>query len=258
MIDKSRPRFLDLETGHNVRDLGGYRASNGRTIKWQMLLRSGYMSRISEDDGAALRALGIHSIFDFRANRERESHPTRWHLNTPTKLWTRDHIHSVGKLDQSNPKHDRTKADMQDRMIDIYRALPFEQCESYRALFAQLARGNSPILFNCSAGKDRTGLAAALIMMLLGVSYEDILEDFLLSNQVIDGLIIYFQSTSRFSSLTQADQDRLMPIFRAEPEYLSAAFDAIMSQHGNIDTYMRDVLGVGEREQAAIKAQLLE
>ncbi len=257
MTSDSPSRILHLPSGHNFRDIGGYANSEGKQVKWRTVFRSGYMSKIDGDDAAQLLALGIDTICDLRANDERAERPTVWHVGTQTDLWARDHHFSAGSLAELAGRPDVVAQHTRESMFEIYRVLPHEQTQSYRELFARLASGRIPILFNCSAGKDRTGLATALILSLLGVPQPTIDEDYMLSNDVLDGLIDYMRSSPKYRDMTINRLDIAMPMLRVEPDYLATSFAVIENDHGSVENYLAEALGIDRDQQAAIKAHLL-
>jgi protein-tyrosine phosphatase len=251
-------RILPLKRGHNFRDMGGYSTRSGRVTRWRTLYRSGYMSHVDESDSALLQSLGIATICDFRANGERERRPTRWHEDHPTELWSRNYEFSAGALDQVIERADLTASQMQESMIALYRELPFEQAPSYAATFARIAAGNVPLVFNCSAGKDRTGLAAALLLTLVGVDEATVQADYLLTNDTIDGLINYMRNEPRYATMLEERPEAAQPLLRAEAEYLETSFAAIKAQTGSVEHYFQTVLGLGPDAQADIRHHLLD
>jgi protein-tyrosine phosphatase len=251
-------RVLKLPTGHNFRDLGGYPAQDGLSVKWRQVFRSGFMSKIAGDDLAQLRALGVDTICDLRANTERATRPTRWHEADPTELWTRDYDFSAGALFELLERPDVIKGEMHETMVNIYRVLPFEQADSYREMFRRLAAGRVPLVFNCSAGKDRTGVAAALLLSVLGVPRDVIEEDYLLTNAAMDGLVDYMRNEPKYAAFVTTRREHAMPLLRAESEYLTTSFAAIDAAHGSVREYMADILGISAEDQAAIRGHLLD
>lgn len=248
---------LLLPSGHNFRDIGGYPTADGRIVKSRLVFRSGYMSRITGNDVAQLNALGIDTICDFRANAERSERPTTWHEGTATELWTRNYEFSAGALAELMNRQDIMIAETRERMIDIYRVLPIEQADSYREMFRRIAAGRVPLVFNCSAGKDRTGVASAFLLALLGVSRELIEEDYLLTNTSIDGLIELLANNPRYREFVTARREQALPMIRAEAEYLNTSFAVIDAEHGGIEAYVYDVLGISPGEQDAVRDVLL-
>jgi protein-tyrosine phosphatase len=171
---------LRLESAFNLRDFGGYATADGRVVRRGMLYRSGTMALLSDADAAHLRSLGIRAICDFRRGNERTAEPTLWH-GAEVDYFCRDYSESSGLLGEMLKRTDATAEDMREAMLSLYRVIPVDHAASYRAMFAQIANGRVPILINCSAGKDRTGVGAALILAALGVPRETIVADYLLT-----------------------------------------------------------------------------
>lgn len=255
-----KQRVLPIDTGHNVRDLGGYPTTDGRTVRWHKLFRSGVMSHISGEDVTALRALGIASICDFRTNDERSRRPTIWHEHdeSPTELYARNYDFSGGSLFTLFESGTLTAPEMRETMIGVYRELPFEQAESYRAMLTRIADGQVPLLFNCSAGKDRTGVAAALLLHMLGVSHDIITQDYLETNVFLEKLASFMATEPKYKLLVESHYDVALPLLRAEADYLEAAFAAITDRHGTVAAYFVDELGISPPDQENIRAHLLE
>jgi protein-tyrosine phosphatase len=251
-------RILPIETGHNFRDIGGYTAADGRRVKWRKIYRSGYMSHIAGDDIAQLQALDIDTICDFRTNSERKHRPTLWHSDSKTELWARDYDFSSGAFFDVADRSMLSASQMRSAMILLYEHLPFAQAQSYREMFARIATGRVPLLFNCSAGKDRTGVAAALLLSLLGVDYDVIEQDYMLTNERMDGLIAFMEKEPKYSKYVTERKADAMPLLRAETEYLSTSFKAIETKHGSVEAYIQNELGLSHGDIAAVKAELLD
>jgi protein-tyrosine phosphatase len=141
-------------------------------------------------------------------------------------------------------------------MIQGYRRLPFEQAPAHQALFSRLAAGEVPLVFNCAAGKDRAGTAAALILSALGVPREIVIEDYVLTDRVVD-LESIFMATAHKSALMNAP-GVVAAVLRSDPSYLHAALDAVEEKHGTVAGYLRDALGITEEASSTIRQSLLE
>jgi protein-tyrosine phosphatase len=256
-MTESLPRILARSTGQNFRDMGGYPMMDGRTTRWRTLFRSGVMARVEGADHDELHALGIDSICDFRANGERERHPTKWHERGATELWTRNYDFSSGNLHQMVQQPDVVSGDVYAAMTEIYRHMPFEQAPSFAEMFKRLAAGRVPLVFNCSAGKDRTGIAAALILTVLGASHEVIEADYMLTNDAIEGLSSFLIGDPHYTHLIAERIEHAKPLLRAEKEYLATAFSVIEAEHGSVDAYLHDRLGVTSANREAIRGHLL-
>jgi protein-tyrosine phosphatase len=250
-------RTLPLQAGHNFRDIGGYPVAGGGRVKWRHVYRSGVMARFTSDDIAYVNALGIDTICDLRSNDERRRHPTAWHEGTATELWARDYHFGLGSFDSMIKRQEITAADMRETMVTVYRDLPFEQSSSYRELFERLANGRVPLLFNCSAGKDRTGVASALLLDLLGVPRSIIEQDYLLTNDAIDVLVAHMQHDTAYGRFVTEQPAAAMPLLRAEAEYLREMFAAVDHRNGGTAGYFSQVLGLAADQQAAIRANLI-
>ena len=248
-------RMLVLEGGRNFRDRGGYPAADGRTIKWRRLYRSGTLSSLTEADFEKIAALGLKAMCDLRDSTERAKGPTEWSRIPDVSYWARDYAQSLGNLYAIMGSEASTVEEAMATMVDIYRELPVEQGPSYRALLRMLAEGQTPLVFNCSGGKDRTGLGAALVLSVLGTPQEVILEDYALSNQAL---------LQRAPNKEHSNAQLKMPpevaklLGGTHPSYLDAAFTSINKTFGSMQAYMREELGVTDEALKEIRAHLLE
>lgn len=251
----AQQRVLPLEGGQNFRDLGGYRTTDGRTVKWGLLYRSGAMNNLTLKDYETLRARGIRSVCDFRDTRERAVAPVQWPAGAKPAVFADDYEMDSNFRALMKPGLNGEQA--ATLMAEGYRDIPFRFAGQYKRMFAQLAAGNAPLAFNCSAGKDRTGVAAALLLTALGVPYATVMDDYLLSNQ-------YFKP-DRMKADPQAAEfakrvspDALKAMMGVDRRYLDAAFDALRSRPGGLEGYYRNELGVDEVMKKALRARYLE
>lgn len=246
-------RALPLAGGRNFRDLGGYPAHDGRHVRWGRLYRSGSMADLTPADCETLAGLGIRLICDLRTRGERDAMPSRWQGDAV--CWSRDYGTSFGDLRTLLQSGAPDATQVREHMHAAYRRLPFEQAPAYRELFARLAAGELPVVFHCTAGKDRTGIAAALILDALGVARERIVEDYVLTDAL---LAAHHATLGRQRLLGTLPAKVLRAILGADPEYLHSAFAAIAREHGDIATYRREVLGVDADALAALRRHLLD
>jgi protein-tyrosine phosphatase len=256
--DPHAARIVGLEGGHNFRDLGGYSAADGRRIRRGLVFRSGTLAELTDKDLEQVAQLGIRFVCDFRANRERATRPSRWPASATIDLWTRDHESSVGELLHAVRAPGATSEEIRGRMRDSYRVLPYEQADSFRELLNRIASGSVPIMFHCSAGKDRTGCAAALLLTLLGVERATVIEDYLLTERFFESCCRIVRNDPTSARLTEVDPRVWEPLLRAERSYLETMFETLEQRHGSIEGYLREVLGVGEDAKTAIRNRLLE
>ncbi|MEK9213236.1 tyrosine-protein phosphatase [Sphingomonas sp. 2378] len=245
-------RVLPLQGGRNFRDLGGYRTMDGRTVKWGLLYRSGQMHDLTPADYAYLQKLGIRTVCDFRDTRERTGEPTNWPAGQKPKVLSDDYALDMSGMmlpgDPSTWTHEQVVAAMTatyPKLLDQFRG-------QYRRMFAELLAGNAPLAFHCTAGKDRTGVAAALLLSALGVPRATVIEDYLLSNQHMAPPPAhptgFWAKLSPEAARTFAGVDR---------RYIEAVF-AVTDRHpGGTMGYLKDELGLGAPEIAKLRALYL-
>jgi protein-tyrosine phosphatase len=250
-------RLIPLEGGRNFRDLGGYATSDGRRVKWRTLFRSGSLAGLTPADYVSLSKLSIKAVCDLRTVQERNAEPNRWCQVANIRYWAREHHDSFGELRKVMAADVSSFEMARAAMIEGYRRLPFEQAPAHRELFGRLASGEIPLVFNCSAGKDRAGTAAAVILSSLGVPREVVVEDYLLTDRVVDLERIYM-ATAHKSVLMSRAPGVVAAVLKSDAVYLHAALDAIEAKHGTIAAYVRDALGITEEVSSAIRRSLLD
>lgn len=228
-------RLLPLEGAYNFRDLGGIPTKEGRYIKWGTLFRSGDLSTLTQNDIAYLRQVGLHSLVDFRTNEEVEQAPNV-ELPFVTSYKLPIAPGNLGASLQSDLQN-KTTAELDSFMMLANQsfALDTEIIKQYQSFFRLLQEENHlPLVFHCSAGKDRTGMGAALFLYSLGVEEELIFQDYLASNIYLEDK--YAPYTQKYPNLTA--------LFSVKPEFLKAGFDAIKDTYGSIDHFLENTLEV--------------
>jgi protein-tyrosine phosphatase len=247
---------LPLASAFNLRDFGGYATTDGRRVKTGMLYRSGTMALLTDADAAQLRTLGIRAICDFRRGNERAAEPTAWH-DSDVDYYARDYVESSGVLGEILYDEAATAQDMHATMTALYRTIPIDHADSYRAMFAQMAAGRLPILINCAAGKDRTGVGAALILAALGVPRDRIVEDYLLTNVHADWDWRMSVRQGEVGRFKKARPEVLAPVLAADAAYLDALFQWLDAEHGGIEGYLAE-LGVDAAARTTLREALLD
>jgi protein-tyrosine phosphatase len=254
-------RILPLTGIHNFRDYGGYLGQDGARVRTGLLFRSGQHCDATTDDLADVDALSIANIIDLRGDSERASYPCLRHASFSA------HVHFAEGETAGHAPHVeasqgvKTAQDAKAAMTALYRDMPFRPrlIEIYTQYFAVLADHDGPSLIHCLAGKDRTGIAVALLHTLLGVNRDDIFEDYLLTNTAgnIERRIAAGASAVRNGFGRDMDEDAVRTLMSVDSEYLNAAFDAIAAQHKSIEGYCADLLGVTPDVQERLKSNLL-
>jgi protein-tyrosine phosphatase len=247
-MSDSPARHLNLSGASNFRDLGGYPTKDGRTVRWRQIFRSNHLGHLTGDDAAVLRKLGVKSAFDFRGTAERAEALCRLPEITTHSLPVEPTVVAALRTIAAGGTTLSTSHAV-DVMRDSYRSYVLQNTPRYRTLFAHLLQDSAPLVIHCTAGKDRTGFACALILHSLGVANEIIAEDYLLTNQ--------FYRRDPNSSIDLPD-DVKQVLGSVQPSFLGAAFEAIESDYGDLETYLQRGLGVGAPERARLEARYLQ
>jgi protein tyrosine/serine phosphatase len=259
-------RLHAFEAIDNFRDYGDYATAAGRRVKPGRLLRSAHHARASEADLERLKALDIGAVVDLRRPGERRDQPSR----RPEGF--SGQVIEGGVDDGAEAPHitflktaDLTPDSGRRFMTQTYRTLPFDA--SYQEVFGRYFQAladqaetsrNRAVVIHCAAGKDRTGFLAALTHHLLGVSRDDMVEDYLLTNTAVDlagrapGIARQLQKmTGRVAS-----DDAIVAFLGVEAAYLEAAFAEVEARHGSVDAYLKEALGVDATRRDRIVERL--
>jgi protein tyrosine/serine phosphatase len=254
---------IELEGVVNFRDFGGMPGAGGRLLRRGLLFRSGHHAAATDRDLARLATLDFALIVDLRRPAERTRDPARRppaarpvvleHAG-PADIAVAPHL---AFLAEPNPALDQVTR----QMIVGYRGYPFDPhyVTLYRAYFERLAGAEGPVLINCHAGKDRTGLLCALTLHVLGVAPEDIFADYLASNRHCRADARMGELAERFKALHggEVSEALIRRLLMVDSTYLEAAFAAIDEVHGDLDAYLADALAVTSPVRKAIRARYL-
>ena len=227
-------RILPLEGGFNFRDMGGYKVFSGKSVKWGKIFRSDEMSNLTPSDLEYLNNIPLHTVVDFRSKNEINESPDIIPVSVINNYeltinpGNHSNISDVSKF---------SSEDGEEFMKDIYRSLVSDSAiiNRYKMFFALLQdESKLPLLFHCTAGKDRTGMGAALFLASLGVDEKVIFEDYMLSNQLLE---------DKYHVITDS-MPQLKALLEVRLRYLRTGFDQIKKEHGSIENYLQNVLEV--------------
>lgn len=249
-------RFILLEGGRNFRDLGGLHTADGHAVKPGLFYRSGPLGSLTDKGKADFERLHVTRIVDLRTTAERSQDAYSQKAEFGDAYWSRDYTMSMGNM--ASLFSDRSKLtgeNMRAMMAMAYRTMPKEQAPAYRELFASLAAGKGAVVVNCTAGKDRTGIGTALVLTALGVPYETVKQDYLLSNGA-PGMNTLSAGISPM--LAKLPADVIAPLVGVDGAYLDAAFDQMRKDYGSVEAFMDKELGVGPKEIAALRTRMLQ
>jgi len=249
-------RYIDIPGAHNLRDLGGYVTKDGRQIKWRKIFRGGIMSGIDMNAPDQMRALKLCSICDFRTIAEQTASPDRWYeldrLNRYSLPIGEGRVDKLELLTASN-----FKTGKEHHLYKANRSYVNHESKTFKAFFdILLDENNYPILFHCTAGKDRTGFASIVLLSALGINQKTIIDDYLLTNKYTEAFIE--KNLESISKNLNIEADLLVTIFQAKEAYLEGAFEAINKNYGSMSDYIQRALGIGESEIEKLKNILLE
>jgi protein-tyrosine phosphatase len=242
-------RSLNLAGASNCRDLGGYVGAGGRAVRWRLLLRSDHLAGLTAADAQTLRALGVARVFDLRGAAERAATPYELPGARQYPLPIEPTVVQRMKdlLDAGEPV---TPAKTEELMCQTYRAFVHDNAAPFAALFGHLLESGEPLLIHCTAGKDRTGFAAALILLALQVPREALMRDYLLTND------LYRRPPLPPNS--RAPHESLGVLWRVQPAFLNAALQAMEQDFGGADRYLERQLRLTPAARERLKALYLE
>jgi protein-tyrosine phosphatase len=260
--ERAAHRVLNFEGITNFRDLGGYRTVDGREVKWGVLYRSATLANATDADLRALDDLGLAALVDFRSAAEKQKEPD--HLPSPPGFAVVE-IPTLDGGDSAVTEEIRAAFEQGDFagfdpgafMLEANRQF----ADRFTPQFSQfmrtiLAANGEPVLWHCTAGKDRTGFAAAILLRILGVPPETVLQDYAMSKE-------YSLAARRNQLLLlrlfkgEEASEKLAVLMGVEQPWLQAAFYEIDRRWGNFDNYVRNGLGLTDADIAALRGNLL-
>ncbi|MEY2617264.1 MAG: hypothetical protein RL522_266 [Pseudomonadota bacterium] len=238
---------LNLAAPSNFRDLAAP-VRPQVPLRWRTLFRSDHLGSLNGEDALAIQTLGVRRVIDFRGEQERLSAVcavpgVRVHALSiePTIVQVLSDLLAAGQT--------LTPGDVVLHMQDTYRGFVRDNTRRFREFFGLLLESDEPTVFHCTAGKDRTGFAAALVLHALGASRTQILDDYLLTNQRL--------KRPPGAGMGLAPEVAAV-LWGVQAEFLEAAFEAVEKDHGSLDVYLREAMGLGDAEHQHLRALYLQ
>lgn len=226
-IRTDEERFVALAKAYNVRDIGGYKTTDGKYVRSGLIYRADELSALSKDDLNKLSTLNIKTYIDFRSKEEEQERPDIKAVSVVKQIRIPVSPGNINDLTE-------LRTDSAKYMMDINKSFVLDFKDEFRQFFEIITdKKNAPVLFHCTAGKDRTGFAAAMILSALGVSRDDIYKDYMLSAEYIK---------PKFKDMENAED--YGDLLTVKKEYLQAAFDTIESNYGSVEDYLKNELNV--------------
>ena len=267
-------RTLKIEGVINFRDLGGYVTTDGRKVKWGQVYRSAQLDRLSDKGIETMAKMGIRSVIDLRFSDETRRYPTIREAvpNAQISAWQDESetTETVKSNDiQRNWKESletNDPAQVREAMRVNYPKKLYSHRVIYRKMLLQLTEGQLPLVFHCAAGKDRTGVAAALLLSLLGVNDKQIVQDYLLTQQEIQRLLEDWMSGGAGHEADSEDfqkklasypRDVIQPVFDADESYIRTLLDYVDQNYGGFTQYALRILELEHSDIESLKSNLL-
>ncbi|MEH7355758.1 tyrosine-protein phosphatase [Neobacillus drentensis] len=250
-------RVVPFIGANNFRDMGGYRSSDGRTVKFGLFFRSDELTRLTDEDMNFFKTLNIKYIFDYRDELEAQKKPDPILSNvTYERIPTFEQNNQFGTIEEM-ARSNFFKNLTLDTMSEMYSKMPLNN-PSYKRLMEIIQDPNNlGLLHHCAAGKDRTGVGATLILSALGVPKETVMEDYLLTNETMKEY-----NEKVLKQISGHFDDRGLQIIEhllgAKEEFLEGVFQTITNTYGNIDTYFAHEFGLTKEKRQALQSFCLE
>lgn len=256
----SGPSFLATQGIHNFRDYGGYPTREGGRVVSGLLYRSGQHVEASEADLRTFADLGIRTVIDLRGNGERERFPCR-----RPDLWSGEVVFFDGETSSSPPHVPQENSELtpdaaHERMLKVYTRMP--ENAAMQEIFGQylraLAEREGGSLVHCFAGKDRTGIAAALLHHILGVSRADMLTEFLHTNAAPTYEILERQSLPGIEArLGPLDRETISELMEVREAYFERFFAVVTDRWSTLDAFLEQAIGVDDSLRGSLQSRFV-
>ncbi|MGN7759193.1 tyrosine-protein phosphatase [Chryseobacterium sp. 22532] len=241
-------KSIEIKKVYNFRTVGNIKNTEGRTLKAGKFYRSGHLHQLRKRSFKEMQSLGIKEVIDLRNSKEISDKPDQLPDDIIYKKYSafKDEGDQLTKAKKLVLKGKVNGSDADKRMIDFYREYITENPEVIKKIITEILESDQPVLYHCTAGKDRTGITTALILTILKFDKETIYNDYLLSNNYREKLVLKRLNLANNLHFLYPKMDVkvLEKLSWVEIAYLDAAFDEINKKYGSTDTYIQQVLGI--------------
>ncbi|WP_333663540.1 tyrosine-protein phosphatase [Chishuiella changwenlii] len=261
-VNNGDNKEIKLKKVYNLRDLGGIENQDNKKLKTGKIYRSSNLEKLKSSSFKDLEKLGIKQVIDLRTLQEIEDKPD--HLPSDVEYTNLRAFEDKGdQLTEARKLVLKGKVNAEDaekRMLDFYVEYVTEKPEVIKQIIHEILDAEQPVLFHCTAGKDRTGIVSALLMKILNFDDETIFQTYLQSNNQREKIIkkrLKLANNLHFL-YPKMDIGVLEKLSWIERSYLQKSFDTIDEKYGSMDNYIREVLGISDEARRSYQAKYME
>lgn len=247
-MTKTPARHLPLEGSFNIRDLGGYHTADGQTTLWGKVFRADSLHRLTADSQAVLLEQGIRTVVDLRHASELEAAPNPF-ADRPEVRYL--HVSLFEPLYRGGSLGGGNRAGLE--LTELYRLALEHAQEPIARVLTVIAESDTPVLFHCTAGKDRTGLIAALTLAAAGVEAGTIVTDYALTGEYARPLMAHLEAEAQAKG---HDLGQYRKLLLSEPEFMQKTLEHLEAAHGSPRAYL-EAIGLSEETLAGLRRRLL-
>lgn len=266
MTEKLPNQLIGVTSGRNFRELGGYKTLSGKTIKMHKLLRTGNLADLSPFDLNFLSDYGVKYDIDFRSKEEADNQPDRVPKGAKyifDPVFSEDLTNSSKSIKDLEKESEKDPNFGFDHMLYAYEDMIESESaqKAYRKFFDILLENKEDgqsVIFHCTAGKDRTGFGALLILSALGVPFRTIKQDYLLTNITTKEFVDSLVARARERGLSENTVQSIYDVQSVHPEYIDHAIKVINDRYGSINNYLRDVMHLSSSDIMKLRRIYLE
>ncbi|MCF0065241.1 tyrosine-protein phosphatase [Dyadobacter sp. LJ419] len=253
-------RYVSFNETLNFRDIGGLKTRDGKTVRLGKIYRSGNLAQLDSDEFAKFNATHIARVYDLRTDHEikgKEDHlpPNVQYLHTPT---VEDNAGEIAQLRSRVINGEISEMQGRDMTVKFYQDAVSGNVDALRDIINGITASGEPVLYHCSAGKDRTGIVSALILSILNVDRETIVNEYLLSN--------YYRNAHTEKTLGKAKMGKIIKrkmdlkavevLITVDESFINATFDIIDKRYGGMDSFIQNQLGIDQEARARLVEKL--
>lgn len=249
-------RQIHFKNAVNFRDIGGLKTQDGKTVRWGKIFRSDNLSRLESGEFEKFNEMHIKTVYDLRTDHEikgREDHlPANVkYLHTPT---VQDREGEIAKLRAKVISGQISEAQANEQTVRFYQDAVSVNVTAMREIIRQITDSNKPVLYHCSAGKDRTGIVSALILSILNVDRQTIVNEYLLSNYYRKKKTEKMLGKAKLAKIIKPKMDlNAIKVFMTVDEsFINATFDVIDKTYGGIDLFIKNQLEIDPKKRKEI------